>query len=101
MGALALLWGCASRADAPAGSAASAGGEANASAQAESAAQRRREMTWDEYYRDVEQRAHRAGGFVMWFNPPRPVRRAAQTGPDSAAPPVQGAPGAPLSGELR
>lgn len=39
-------------------------------------------MTWDEYYADVEQRARRAGGFVMWFHPPRPIRRA----PDSAAP---------------
>jgi hypothetical protein len=36
----------------------------------------RREMTVREYYYDVEQRTARAGGFVMWFNPPRGVRRS-------------------------
>jgi xanthine dehydrogenase iron-sulfur cluster and FAD-binding subunit A len=56
----------------------------------------RREMTWEEYYVDVERRARRKGGFVMWLNPPRPVR------PTSGSPPpgiVHH--GAPLSNSVR
>ena len=56
----------------------------------------RREMTWDEYYRDVEQRAHRSGGFVMWCNPPRLARRPAPQVPPGSTP--MG--GAPLSGPV-
>jgi len=30
-----------------------------------------REMTWWEYYREVEDRAWRRGGVVIWVEPPR------------------------------
>jgi hypothetical protein len=33
-----------------------------------------RAMTWHEYYCDAERRTKRAGGFVMWLNPPKPER---------------------------
>jgi len=58
---------------------------------------RRDEMTWEEYYVDVERRARRSGGFVMWFNPPRPMRRASEPAPAGAAP----SGGAPLSSSVR
>jgi hypothetical protein len=47
----------------------------------------RREMTWNEYYSDVEQRTRRAGGFVMWFNPPAPIRRVASATEPANQPP--------------
>ena len=80
---IALLVSCARSARSEASvSAASAGGESRARGSLR-ADRRPREMTWDEYYVDVEQRAQRAGGFVRWFNPPRPIRRPAQSvGPD-------------------
>lgn len=43
-----------------------------------------RAMTWHEYYCDVERRTKRAGGFVMWLNPPKPERTKAA---DSKHPP--------------
>jgi hypothetical protein len=33
-----------------------------------------REMTWAEYYMDVEERAWRRGGRVIWIEPPRVKR---------------------------
>jgi hypothetical protein len=56
----------------------------------------RREMTWEEYYVDVEQRARRAGGVVMWFNPPRLARRPAPAIPPGSTPTG----GPPLSGPM-
>jgi hypothetical protein len=33
-------------------------------------AQRFREMTWNEYYNEVRERAWRSGATVIWLNPP-------------------------------
>jgi hypothetical protein len=97
---LALLSACSAssgRSESPA-SAASAGSERAARPARESTRHaRREEMTWEEYYVDVEQRARRAGGVVMWFNPPRPTRRANE--PRPAEPAQTG--GAPLSSSVR
>ena len=40
-------------------------------APAAAAMSRWREMTWAEYYMDVEERAWRRGGRVIWVDPPR------------------------------
>jgi hypothetical protein len=98
---LAVLSACADRPSAePEASAASAGSERGAPAAnvAPALHDAPREMTWEEYYVDVEQRARRKGGFVMWMNPPRPIRRADQAPAQSAAPTGGGA---PLSGSVR
>jgi hypothetical protein len=99
---LALLSACGDRPSAePEASAASAGSERGASAANVAPAtlrDARREMTWEEYYVDVEQRARRKGGFVMWMNPPRPTRRQGQA-PGQSTAPTGG--GAPLSGSVR
>jgi hypothetical protein len=104
---LALLSACTigcARAKTTSASAASSGGEAGTQAGGDARAGgavretvpgARREMTWDEYYFDVEQRARRKGGFVMWLNPPRPVHRT--SGPQ---PGIMHR-GAPLSSSVR
>ena len=59
---------------ASAGGAASAGPSTPAAADCTPAAQalsRWREMTWPEYYMDVESRAWRRGAVVIWIEPPR------------------------------
>ena len=86
LAALVIASACA-HAPAPAPATGSAAGSADERA-ARHSLRARREMTWNEYYSDVEQRTRRAGGFVMWFNPPAPIRRVA-----SAAEPPRQQPG--------
>jgi hypothetical protein len=40
-----------------------------------------REMTWNEYYAEVVERARRRGIMVVWISPPRPVTRADRRAP--------------------
>jgi hypothetical protein len=37
---------------------------------------RAREVTWAQYYTEVEQRVRQRGGMVIWINPPRTIARA-------------------------
>jgi hypothetical protein len=53
---------------------------ASACSQAGGSASRWRQMTWAEYYLDVESQAWRRGGRVIWIEPPR-VSRAAREQP--------------------
>jgi hypothetical protein len=92
---LALVFACGGSAgrSQPGASAASSGGERQSAGDGA-----RREPTWEEYYVDVERRARRSNGYVMWFNPPRLSRRTSQPVPAGAPAPAGGA---PLSGPGR
>ena len=73
--ACSLIAGCAAHRPQPAPSTtpvASASAPADpACAPAAQALSRWREMTWPEYYMDVESRAWRRGAVVIWIEPPR------------------------------
>ena len=93
-GLAACLWlgGCGARAAAPAHSAAdaatlapSAGGAPGVACARPSGRARFREMTWDEYYADVRERAWRQNATIIWITPPSMRKRHAQPASDVTA----------------
>ncbi len=44
-----------------------------------------REMTWNEYYNDVVERARKRGIALIWIVPPKPVARAERSNEPAAA----------------
>jgi hypothetical protein len=57
---------------------------ASVDARSPSTAPARREMTWDEYYTEIANRARKHGVMVIWVHPPEPAHAAA-TPPRSSA----------------
>jgi hypothetical protein len=62
-----LSTGCAARSSGPA--------RPNTVVQQPTQNSRWREMTWNEYYADVVERARKRGIMLIWIQPPRPVAR--------------------------